>query len=75
MRRRRLTKVEQSIFYERLLLIRNSSRSAEQESRLRELDAIVEALPVGRSGNPTEFAKLMVGFVKDFPDYDKDDSA
>jgi len=53
--------------YERLTLIRNTNRSAEQDTRLRELDEFVASLPTARSPSAQSFEELMMGLAKDFP--------
>ncbi|HEY3825153.1 MAG TPA: AAA family ATPase [Bryobacteraceae bacterium] len=52
---------------ERLELIRNPNRSAEQEARLRELDEFVESLPTARSPSAQSFEDLMMNLAKDYP--------
>jgi hypothetical protein len=51
---------------ERVRLIRNPSRSAEQEARLRELDAFAASLPTAHSPGAQDFEDLMMAFAKDF---------
>jgi predicted ATP-binding protein involved in virulence len=53
--------------YERLELIRNSNRSVEQETRLRELDDFVASLPTARTPSDQSFEELMMNIAKDFP--------
>ncbi len=50
---------------ERLLLIRNTNRSPQQEARLRELDEFVASLPTASSPGAQSFEDLMKEFVKD----------
>ena len=59
-------KVEPKL-YERLELIRNSNRSVEQETRLRELDEFVASLPTARTPSEQSFEELMMNLAKDFP--------
>jgi predicted ATP-binding protein involved in virulence len=59
-------KVEAKL-YERLELIRNSNRSVEQETRLRELDEFVASLPTARTPSDQSFEELMMNIAKDFP--------
>lgn len=59
-------KVEAKL-YERLELIRNSNRSVEQDTRLRELDEFVASLPTASTPNGQSFEELMMNFAKDFP--------
>jgi predicted ATP-binding protein involved in virulence len=51
---------------ERIKLIRNPNRSAEQDARLRELDQWVESLPTARSPTAQSFEDLMMDFARDF---------
>jgi hypothetical protein len=51
---------------ERIRLIRNPNRSAEQEERLRELDAFVASLPTAHSPGAQDFEDLMMTFARDF---------
>jgi hypothetical protein len=53
--------------YERLELIRNSNRSVEQETRLRELDEFVASLPTAPTPSDQSFEELMMNLAKDFP--------
>jgi len=53
--------------YERLTLIRNTNRSAEQEARLRELDEFVASLPTAQTPSAQSFEELMIDLAKDFP--------
>jgi AAA domain, putative AbiEii toxin, Type IV TA system len=53
--------------YERLALIRNPSRSAEQEARLRELDEFVASLPTAPTPSAQSFEELMLDLARDFP--------
>jgi len=52
---------------ERLELIRNLSRSAEQDARLRELDEWVASLPTAQSPSAQSFEELMMDFVRNPP--------
>ena len=52
---------------ERIELIRNPNRSAEQEARLRELDEFVASLPTANSPSAQSFEELMRDLAKDFP--------
>jgi predicted ATP-binding protein involved in virulence len=53
--------------YERVALLRNSNRSAEQEARLRELDQFVASLPTARSPSAQTFEELMMNLARDIP--------
>jgi predicted ATP-binding protein involved in virulence len=61
------SKKTEDILYERVALIRNSSRSREQEARLRELDEFVTLLPTASSPNAQSFEELMMNFARDLP--------
>jgi energy-coupling factor transporter ATP-binding protein EcfA2 len=53
--------------YERLELIRTSNRTAEQETRLRELDEFVASLPTASTPSAQSFEELMMDIAKDIP--------
>ncbi|HXB67816.1 MAG TPA: ATP-binding protein [Candidatus Acidoferrales bacterium] len=53
--------------YERIKLLRKSSRTAKEEAQLRELDEFVALLPTARSPEAETFEELMMNFAKDFP--------
>jgi energy-coupling factor transporter ATP-binding protein EcfA2 len=53
--------------YERLKLIQNPNRSAEEEERLRELDEFVASLPTARSPSAQSLEELMMDLAKNFP--------
>jgi predicted ATP-binding protein involved in virulence len=53
---------------ERLLLLQNTNRTAEQDAKLRELNEFVAKLPTARSPIAQRFEDLMSKFVEDFPE-------
>jgi hypothetical protein len=61
------SKEAEAKIYERIALSRNPARSADQEARLRELDAFVAALPTAPSPNIQSFEELMMDIAKDYP--------
>ena len=62
------SKAVENLFEERLALIRNEGRTAEDEARLQVLDEAVLKLPTASSPSLQGFENLMAGFIRDFPE-------